>query len=168
MYNPCYLFYINGVLNRRSYDRTGQYPIYDWNHMWCEVQCIRCKGGTMRTLLLAIIGVFFISTLAGARQGVEEDPAMKAQNPLADIVGMPFQNNTDFGIGDFNRTSNVLNIQPIYPVHLGKEWILINRAIVPFPKTVPDVGAESESTTGLGDINYTAWFVPRLRVWVQR
>jgi len=114
----------------------------------------------MRTLFIVIVGIIFSTSIAWAQEGEDEDLAMKAQNPLADIVSMPFQNNTDFGIGDFDRTSNVLNIQPIYPVQLGKEWILINRLIVPFPKTVPDVGAVSGSTTGLGDINYTAWFAP--------
>jgi len=118
------------------------------------------KEGTMRTLILAIVGLLFFATLAGAQESGDKDPAMKAQNPLANIISMPFQNNTDFGIGEYDRTSNVLNIQPIYPINLGKEWILINRFIVPFPKTVPDAGVESGSTTGLGDINYTAWFSP--------
>ena len=114
----------------------------------------------MRILLLVTISILFFVTLAWAQESGEVDPAMKAQNPLADIVSMPFQNNTDFGIGEYDRTANVLNIQPIYPVPLGKEWLLINRLIVPFPYTVPDAGAESGSTTGLGDISYTAWFAP--------
>lgn len=114
----------------------------------------------MRTLIILAVGLSLFATLAAAEEGGEEDAAMKAQNPLANIISMPFQNNTDFGIGAYDRASNVLNIQPIYPVGLGKEWILINRFIVPFPYTVPDVGEESGSTTGLGDLNYTAWFAP--------
>ncbi len=114
----------------------------------------------MRALILAVVGLLLFAAPAGAEETGEKDPAMEAQNPLASIISMPFQNNTDFGIGEYDRTANVLNIQPIYPVGLGKEWILINRFIVPFPTTVPNAGEESGSTTGLGDISYTAWFAP--------
>ena len=43
----------------------------------------------------------------------EKDAAKDAQNPLANIISMPLQNNTNFGIGDADRTSNTLNIQSI-------------------------------------------------------
>ena len=67
----------------------------------------------------------------------EKDAAKDAQNPLANIISMPLQNNTSFGIGDADRTSNTLNIQPIYPITLGDDWILINRAIIPI-ESFPD------------------------------
>lgn len=105
---------------------------------------------------------FILTPLTILAQEVQ-DVAKEAQNPLANVISMPFQNNTDFGIGDYNKTGNTLNIQPIIPVSLGKSkrWLLINRIIVPFPKTVPDVNNEHGSgTTGLGDITYTAWFAP--------
>ncbi len=72
---------------------------------------------------------------------------------------MPLQNNTSFGLGEFDRSANTLNIQPIYPVSFKNKWVLINRAIIPI-ETVPDITESSGSTTGLGDINYTAWFSP--------
>ena len=88
----------------------------------------------------------------------EKDAAMEAQNPLANIISMPLQNNTKFGLpGD--RTSNTLNIQPIYPVSFSNKAILINRAIIPIQSS-PDYSKTSGSTTGLGDINYTAWYSP--------
>ncbi len=92
-------------------------------------------------------------------QAQEEDPAMKAQNPLANIISMPLQWNTDFGIGPDDRTASTLNIQPIYPMGLSS-WTLINRVIIPLPKMVPDVGQSSGSTTGLGDITLMNWFSP--------
>ncbi len=57
-----------------------------------------------------------------------EDVAKEAQNPLANVISMPFQNNTNFGIGDYNKTANTLNIQPIIPVSFGKskKWLLKN------------------------------------------
>ena len=42
-----------------------------------------------------------------------------AQNPIADLISLPFQNNTNFDIGHTDNTQNILNIQPVYPVHLN-------------------------------------------------
>jgi hypothetical protein len=41
------------------------------------------------------------------------------------------QNNSSFGIGPFDRTQNVLNIQPVIPTHISKDWNLIIRWIAP-------------------------------------
>jgi hypothetical protein len=46
--------------------------------------------------------------------------AKEAQNPLANVISLPLQNNTDFGIGTYDKSANTLNIQPIIPVSLGK------------------------------------------------
>ena len=57
--------------------------------------------------------------------------AKAASNPLASLISVPFQNNTSFGIGGFERTSNVLNIQPVIPISLSKSLNLITRTIIP-------------------------------------
>jgi len=108
-----------------------------------------------RFYLLSAFIIFY--TVSGA-----QDAAKEAQNPLANIVSVPFQNNTSFGYGDYNKTANTLNIQPILPGSLGKSnWVIINRFIIPIPKTNPDLTSEDgQSTTGLGDINYTLWLSP--------
>jgi hypothetical protein len=36
------------------------------------------------------------------------------------LFSMPFQNNTNFGVGKYNRSQNILNIQPVLPVSLGR------------------------------------------------
>ena len=41
----------------------------------------------------------------------DEDLAKKSQNPIADLVSVPFQSNTNFNAGPFDRTQEVLNIQ---------------------------------------------------------
>src|SRR5262249_10804495 len=52
----------------------------------------------------------------------DEDLAKKSQNPIADLVSVPFQSNTNFNAGPFNRTQEVLNIQPVVPLHLNADW----------------------------------------------
>jgi hypothetical protein len=89
----------------------------------------------------------------------EEELAKQAQNPVADIYSFPFQDNVGFGYGPNGAVQNVLNFQPVIPVHLGA-LNLITRTIVPIvtqPSVVPGV---SGSTSGLGDVNVTAFLSP--------
>lgn len=69
------------------------------------------------SLLPAIIFAFFFSTNTYAEETAEE-LAKKTQNPIADLISVPFQNNTNFGLGPHNRVQNILNIQPVIPFHL--------------------------------------------------
>ncbi len=61
----------------------------------------------------------------------DEDLATKSQNPIADLVSVPFQSNTNFNAGPFDRTQEVLNIQPVVPLHINADWNLISRTIMP-------------------------------------
>ena len=87
------------------------------------------------------------------------DLAKAAQNPVADMISLPFQNNTNFGIGPDDDVQNVLNIQPVIPINLNTNWNLITRTIAPLiyqPQTVPEISSEF----GLGDINETVFLSP--------
>ncbi len=121
----------------------------------------------MKQIYICIIVFLFSSSIIFAQDETtineealsEEAKLAKAtQNPLAAMYSLPFQNNTTFGVGEFDRTQNVLNIQPVIPVGLGKNINLINRVIIPVV-TQPSY-SEDKSSTGLGDISYTAWFSP--------
>ncbi len=93
--------------------------------------------------------------------------AAAAQNPIAAMISLPFQNNTFFRTGPDNDTANVLNIQPVIPFSLG-DWNVITRTIIPViylpsvTDSLPDL--PSADTTGddfgLGDINFSAYFSP--------
>jgi hypothetical protein len=86
----------------------------------------------------------------------EGDLAKAAQNPVADLVSLPFQNNFLFDTA-LGFTYN-LNIQPVVPFRLSEDWNLISRTIVPVLGVEnPPPGVDSWS---LGDINATAFFSP--------
>jgi hypothetical protein len=53
------------------------------------------------------------------------------QNPVANLISVPLQNNTNFGIGPYDRTEGILNIQPVIPVKLNDRWNLMTRIIQP-------------------------------------
>ena len=89
-----------------------------------------------------------LSAAAHAQQSNEE-LAKAAQNPLASLISVPFQLNTNFDAGPQERTQNVLNIQPVVPFSLDQDWNLISRTIMPLiwqPASSPFEGA----TFGLG------------------
>jgi len=89
-----------------------------------------------------------------AQEKSPEELARMAQNPLANMMSFPLQDNTTFGIGDYNRTSNVLNIQPVLPFLNGH---LITRTIIPI---ITQPTGETGSITNVGDINITAFYAP--------
>ena len=60
-----------------------------------------------------------------------EDLQEATQNPVASLISVPLQNNSNFGIGPFNRTQNVLNVQPVIPTRISENWNLIIRWIAP-------------------------------------
>ncbi len=99
------------------------------------------------------------STSSGADQSAS-DLARAVQNPVADLISLPFQNNTNYGLGPDDDTQNVLNIQPVWPISLNADTNIITRTIVPIisqPKLFP--GGQSED--GLGDVQFTAFYSPK-------
>jgi hypothetical protein len=81
------------------------------------------------------------------------------QNPVANLISVPIQNNDNFGIGTYNRTQNVLNIQPVIPAHVSKHWMIISRIIQPIvwqPYPTETTGGEF----GFGDMNPTFFLSP--------
>ena len=88
-----------------------------------------------------------------------EDLAKQTQNPVADLISVPFQNNINFNVGPLNKTQNILNIQPVIPIHLNSDWNLITRTIVPVISQ-PEFFHGEGRTNGLGDTQFTAFLSP--------
>lgn len=113
----------------------------------------------MRTSLLGWLAVGVALTLAANAhaQPSAQELSQQAANPIADLVSLPIQNNTDYGLGPNDRARNVMNIQPVVPLRGGR---IVTRTIVPIA-WLPDLTADSGfRTTGLGDILFTGFYVP--------
>jgi hypothetical protein len=76
------------------------------------------------------------------------------------MISLPFQNNTNFGIGPDDDTQNILNIQPVWPFSLGEDWNFITRTIIPVISQ-PGVAPGASRTNGLGDVTFTGWVSPK-------
>ena len=119
-----------------------------------------------KLLLLSLCILTSLVSFAQDDSGTDDDTlseeaklAKATQNPLAAMYSLPFQNNSTFNVGTEKRTQNVLNIQPVIPVSLSEGVNLINRVIIPII-TQPYGDNGTASSTGIGDISYTAWLSP--------
>jgi hypothetical protein len=85
--------------------------------------------------------------------------AKAAQNPIADLISFPLQNNTAFGIGPYERVQNELLIEPVIPLHITKDLNLITRTI--WPQIVqPATTQPTMGWTGFGDLNPSFFLSP--------
>ncbi|MFC1825584.1 neuromedin U [Thermodesulfobacteriota bacterium] len=116
-----------------------------------------------KTSLLILLGLTSIIAAGPVLcQGASEsDLAKEAQNPIANLISVPFQNNTNFGWGPGDETQNVLNIQPVLPVSINDNWNLITRTIFPVISQPDFLTGGEGRTNGLGDITFSAFFSPK-------
>lgn len=85
------------------------------------------------------------------------------QNPVASLISVPIQNNNNFGISPGDRTQDVLNIQPVIPVGISKNWNLIVRWIMPIvyqPLPIPPADPQT-GVYGFGDMVPTFFLSPK-------
>ena len=113
---------------------------------------------------------------AGVQVGTQQTPAAathadelrkQSQNPIANLISVPIQENGNFDIGPANRTQNVVDIQPVIPISVSKDWNLITRWIMPIiyqPLPVPQPPGppvQQTGVSGLGDLNPSFFLSPK-------
>jgi hypothetical protein len=96
---------------------------------------------------------------AMGRPGVSTEVLAKmTQNPVANLISVPFQWNLGFGAGPHNSYQSTLNIQPVIPITLNKDWNLITRTIFPVESwPAPHSGAH---VPGIGDTTFSMFLSP--------
>jgi hypothetical protein len=60
-----------------------------------------------------------------AQGGDAPEIAKQAQNPIASLISVPFQNSTTFGVGENSRVQDSLLVEPEVPFRLTSDWNLI-------------------------------------------
>jgi hypothetical protein len=92
------------------------------------------------------------SATAGERDAEATQLAREAQNPVSSLILFPLQLNVQGGMGPFQRTQLVVNLEPVIPIPIKGAWTLVPRLILPFVGQ-PVITQPQGSTWGLGDFN---------------
>jgi hypothetical protein len=118
-----------------------------------------------------LLAAFAVALLAVSRASADTaddsrsaELAKELQNPVANLISVPIQNN---GIGRTGAMRYAANVQPVIPFSLGADWNPITRTIVPI------IHAESpvlggDDAAGLGDILQSFFLSPAAPVggWI--
>ena len=140
---------------------------------------------TKQVLLLAFVSVLLTGVVsaadppptepaaagtAPAQPAAEHDAtelAKQTQNPVADLISLPLQNNTYFEVGPNGSTQNILLVQPVIPVSLNEDWNLINRPIIPIINQ-PAMTDDQNRHWGMGNVQLQEFFSPKKPVggWI--
>jgi hypothetical protein len=111
----------------------------------------------LKTLLAAAVLL-----VCSARIYAQDDAAALAQklaNPVSSLISVPFQINTDYGIGPLDGSRNIVNFQPVVPISINKNLNLITRMVLPIISQYNITGV-GQQQSGLGDALVSAFFSP--------
>jgi hypothetical protein len=99
--------------------------------------------------------------------------AKQLANPISSLISVPFQANEDWGFGPTgNGYKFTLNIQPVIPISISKDWNVIVRTILPIvsqhdlfyfanlPKDSP-LQPQNRSQDGLSDTTQSFFLSPK-------
>jgi hypothetical protein len=127
----------------------------------------------VKTSLITLLAHITLVLMAAPLWAQDEaELAKKLQNPVADLISVPLQSNWDFGIEAPDEAKKIpglhfqdayrytLNVQPVIPISISKDWNLILRTIVPIIHAESPI-EELDDRTGLGDILQSFFFSPK-------
>ena len=112
-------------------------------------------------------------TESSSEDGEADKLAKQLSNPISSLISVPFQANEDFAYGpSHNGYKFTLNIQPVIPISISRDWNLILRTIFPIvsqhdlfyvenlPKNAP-LQPQNRSQDGLSDTTQSFFFSPK-------
>ena len=99
------------------------------------------------------------ATAANDRNQSVDEISKELSNPVSSLYIFPFEYDFDGDVGPNYGKRNTLNIQPVIPINLGKDWKVIVRTIIPL---IQQSGVYGDTTQrGVGDIEQSFFFAPQ-------
>jgi hypothetical protein len=129
----------------------------------------RAIAAVHRIMLAVIFGtVLWVSPVAAQTAAQKADLvelAKASQNPVGDLIAVPFQFNFNTGGGLEDQAFLNMNFQPVIPFTLSEDWNVVARTIVPLNSLA---GSDGSRFSGIGDIQeqvYLTLAKPRGVIW---
>jgi len=116
-------------------------------------------SGARRRLAHAMLLSVLLGAGAAQAEMSAEELAKLAQNPVGNLISVPFQNNTNLNVGPLDANQNILNIQPVIPLHVSTDWNIITRTIIPVISQ-PAFYPGGSRINGIGPIQISAFLSP--------
>lgn len=114
---------------------------------------------------MKIIRFLFLTTLLSVSVPAiadeqEAELSKKLANPVASLISIPIEYNTDADIGPSEEGEvKTIKFTPVVPFEVGENWNLITRTIFSYvDQDLPDAGLDE---TGLSDIVLSLYFSPK-------
>jgi len=120
----------------------------------------KMKTNTVVVMTLAALatGAFALPAIAAETQ---EELAKKTNNPVANLISVPFQFDYDQNVGPARQGDKYqLTIKPVIPISIGTDWNLISRTLLPVINQ-DNVAPGSGNQFGIGDTTQQFYFSPK-------
>ena len=111
-------------------------------------------------ILLAWTAYLLLAQLPALAQSTPEELRKIARNPFADEIELRFEDDVTFSQGPFDRTAKTLQIQPLFPLSITTDWLVVTRVKANALAYQPNTAAKSGGTTGLGDSTASFYLTP--------
>ncbi|MCI5055356.1 MAG: hypothetical protein MRY83_04560 [Flavobacteriales bacterium] len=108
--------------------------------------------------LYLFLGFIHFST-AHAKNTSDLELLQDLENPLSNVISLPFQNDFNFGYADKDQPQYILKIAPQIPIRVHKNIKVITRTIIPVQYQVNNVTKRGH-ISGIGDLNPQFYLSP--------
>jgi hypothetical protein len=102
-------------------------------------------------IILVWTAYLLLTPPAAFAQSSSEEMRKIARNPLADVIKLPFGEDFTFSQGPFDRNANSLAIEPVIPLSITGNWLLVTRVVATALAYQPNLATRRGGTTGLGE-----------------
>src|SRR5579872_1207820 len=123
------------TLSRHKADRTFAYGAA---FISAPVLVRPLAAGAMYGVVFLMTLIFLFGGVLSAQGQESSEIAKQAQNPIANLISVPFENDFNPYTGIHKNESYVLEMKPVVPFRLTKNWTVITRTIIPVAQ-IPDL-----------------------------
>ena len=112
---------------------------------------------TCEIILMSL--TILIAGVQSTRAQETSNEAKQAQNPIARVISVPFENDFNPHTGISKNDEYILQVKPVVPIKLSNDWNLITRTVIPVIQT-PDLTPSISGTSGVGDVSLSLFLSP--------